>query len=519
MITLYPYQNEGVQLIRANFAKGHKRVLFCLPTGGGKTVVFSYLVWATLQKNPKARVLILTDREELLKQSGGTLSKFGLTWFPISAKEKLNPFANVYVGMVETFYNRAKKYHHLLDMDLVIIDEAHRGNFKKLFPLFKERTYVIGPTATPISANQKDPLNKYYQSIVCTVTTQQLIDRCALVPAVTISAKIDTSGLKEERGEYTDESQIQVLGKREVYDGVVSKYKQYGDGKKAIIYNINVEHSLEVTSRFLEEGIEAEHVDGETPDDVRIAIFARYKSGQTKVLCNVGVATTGFDDPSTEVIIINRATTSLTLWLQMCGRGGRLCPEIGKTHFTLIDMANNWKYLGLWADDRDWEAIFYEASAKKKKAKKGVAPVKSCPSCDAIIGISASTCEYCGHEFEKPKPNIVEEVEFGIVDVTPKDWVNLTVEQLVRVQALKKYKLGWILHQLRDRSKMTERRKEIEPLKEKDLKQYESQLSIIRTFEVSTYEKHLVALAEIKGYKKSWVKREIGNYLNREEKQ
>lgn len=516
MLSLRPYQEDAVADLRKHFAEKRNRVVLCLPTGAGKTVVFSYLVKATITKNPKARVLILTDRVELLTQAGGTLGKLGINWSPIAAGTAINHFANVHIGMVETFFRRVQKFPHLLDMNLIIIDEAHRGNFKKLFALFKPQTYVIGVTATPLASSQKDPLINYYQAIVNTVTIPDLIGEGFLVTAETYAAKVDTSKLKTDNmGEYTNESQMEVFAKREVYDGVVNKYIALGSGKKAVCFNVNIDHSIEVTRRFLEAGITAEHLDGETPDEQRKAILARFKSGETLVLCNVGIVTTGFDEPSVEIVIVNRATTSVPLWLQMCGRGSRLCPEIGKQKFVIIDMGENWRYLGLWEDERDWEDMFYNPVKKKAKKsdKKQVAPVKDCPQCEAIISLAARSCGYCGHEFEVPKPNIVEEVEFDVVGTAkPSDWVKLDLQQLLKLQAVKKYKAGWVLHQLRAKSLQPYRYKEIEPIKEKDPGAYEFRVELIRRIEREAYEKNLISLAEYKGYKRGWVMREMENF-------
>ena len=487
MINLRPYQTDAVAQLRAHFRAGRTRVVLCAPTGSGKTVIFSYLVKATIEKNPNARVLILTDRIELLTQAGGTLRKFGIDCASIAANTQVDHYAKVYVGMVETFFRRVQKFPHLLDLNLVIIDEAHRGNFKKLFPLFKPSTYIIGATATPIAASKKDPLKNYYNDIVATVGIPELIEEGFLVPAETYAAKTDTSKLKTDKtGEYSTESQMDVFAKREVYDGVVNKYLHFGPGEKAICFNVNIEHSIEVCRRFLEVGVQAEHVDGETPSEQRKGILKRFQTGETQVLCNVGIVTTGYDEPSVTMVIINKATTSLPLFLQMAGRGSRIHP--GKESFKLIDMGSNWKYLGLWEDERDWKDIFHNPiKAKKKGANDAPAPVKDCPDCDALLKMSERVCPHCGHEFppELRKPNIVEEVEFDLISsVRPKDWGKLSIEELVKLQTVKEYKTGWILHQLRERAGK-------DPV---------------------VYERLIRELAAYKGYKKGWIPRELENY-------
>lgn len=490
MIQLRPYQQQAIAHMRAHFAADIYRLILCIATGGGKTVVFSYLAKAILDKKATARVAILTHRTELLTQAGGTLAKFGISWSSIDPKSKQNHHARCYVGKVLTFINRVKKYPHLLDLDVVIIDEAHRGEFKALLPLLKPTTRVIGVTATPISSSKKDPLKNYYQEIVVPVSISDLIEQGYLMPAETYAAKTDLSALRiDNKGEYTVESQMETFAKREVYDGVVNKYLELARGKKAACYNVNIEHSVEVCKRFLEAGITAEHVDGTTPDALRDAIFERLRSGETKVLCNVDVATAGLDVPSLEVCIVNCATSSVTKWLQMAGRSARPCPEIGKQKHIIIDMGNNWKHLGLWEDERDWVEIFHNPAKKKKKKNEAPSPVKSCPECDAIVPISARLCPHCEYVWPPAEraPNIVEEVEFGLVsNLRPKDWKNLRIEDLIKVQMVKEYKVGWILNQLRERA----------------------------NGDAEKYEKMIRELAAVKPYKPGWVKHEMENFHN-----
>jgi superfamily II DNA or RNA helicase len=283
---------------------------------------------------------------------------------------------------------------------------------------------------------------------------------------------------------------MDVFAKREVYDGVVNKYLKFGTeggkAEKAICFNVNIEHSVEVCRRFLEVGVNAEHVDGETPGEERKAILSRFQTGQTQVLCNVGIVTTGYDEPSVEIIIVNRATTSLPLWLQMAGRGSRIFG--GKDRFKLIDMGENWKHLGLWEDERDWKDMFHNPVKEKKKgANDAPAPVKDCPECDALLNISVRFCPHCGHEFPPLErvPNIVQEVEFDLISsVRPKDWGKLTIEELVKLQTIKEYKAGWLLHQLRERANGN----------------------------VEVYERLIRELAAYKNYKKGWIPRELENY-------
>lgn len=489
MIQLRPYQQDSVAALRENFRQKKRRVLLCAPTGSGKTVTFSYLVAATLKNNSFAKVLILTNRIELLTQAGGTLAKFGIRYEPITADNKrINMQSPCFVGMIETYYRRAQKYPELLNMTLVIIDECHYAASKKLFALWPDTVFVIGATATPIAANKSDPLSNYYNDIVNPVQIMDLIEEGYLCKAVTYAARIDLSGLKTDNmGEYSDASQMDAFARRDVYAGLINKYRKYGveNGrqKKAIIFNVNIEHSKQVASEFNQVGIEAFHIDGETDYDERERIIARFKAGEFPVICNVGILNAGFDDPTVEVIIMNRATTSESLWLQCCGRGSR--PSPGKEKFTIIDMGDNWLQLGLWEKSRPWEETWNKV--RKKSDKEGVSPVKDCPDCGAILPMSAKACTECSFVFPVKEKEYAEEVDFVEVGNTEEmiklssksNWPVLPVADLEKVREFRGFKKMWPAFVISDRAA--------------DEKQYRQELS---------------ELARLRKYKNGWVHRQ-----------
>src|SRR5690606_11145999 len=133
---LRPYQTDAISQIREAFSQKKRRVVLCLPTGGGKTVIFSEMVRRAMERDLFAKVLILTDRMELLTQAGGTLQRLGIKFDTIEAGKKVNMSARCHVGMVETYVRRGSKNPDLFGVyDLVIIDEAHKGNFKKVLNL------------------------------------------------------------------------------------------------------------------------------------------------------------------------------------------------------------------------------------------------------------------------------------------------------------------------------------------------------------------------------------------------
>jgi superfamily II DNA or RNA helicase len=193
-------------------------------------------------------------------------------------------------------------------------------------------------------------------------------------------------------GEF-DQAQMGAMYKEPKYiDTTINAYKQHSLGRKTIIFNCNVEHSMAVNQAFIEQGFNSRHLDATSTD--REEILEWFATTPDAILNNIGIATTGFDQPDIETVIVNKATASMPLWLQMCGRGAR--PHPIKLAFTIIDLGANCMTHGSWADSRNWEDIFHNP----KKPGAGVAPVKECPTCEALLHTSKMTC-FCGYEFPK----------------------------------------------------------------------------------------------------------------------
>ena len=156
---LRPYQENGVTCVAKKLLI-HRKVIYQLATGGGKTITFSAITKRYIEKSGKS-VLILVHRKELMVQTVRTLfHSYNISAQMIRAGMKFVPPSNVYVGMVESTIRRLPAH-----IGLVIIDEAHNLSFAKMFDHFKEQL-IIGFTATPLTSNKKKPLKNYYDDIV-----------------------------------------------------------------------------------------------------------------------------------------------------------------------------------------------------------------------------------------------------------------------------------------------------------------------------------------------------------------
>lgn len=358
---LYGYQKGDIDKIfeRLDNAPSDYHLLYQLPTGGGKTVIFSEIVRRYLSKYDK-KVVVLTHRIELCKQTSKMLKGFDVKNKIINSNVKELPDQEDYscfVAMVETLKNRLNDEKLLIDnVGLVIIDEAHYNSFRKLFNQFK-KSFILGVTATPLSSNIKLPMHHNYDELIVGDTIQSLIDNGFLAKATTYSYDVGLTSLKVGiNGDYTVKSSDDLYMNMVMQEKLLHAYTEKSLGKKTLIFNNGINTSLYVYDTFKEAGFDIRHLDNTTSVEDRKDILNWFKKTPDAILTSVGILTTGFDEPTVESIILNRATKSLTLYFQMIGRGSRKLPN--KDSFIVIDLGNNALRFGLWNDPIDWQHIF-----------------------------------------------------------------------------------------------------------------------------------------------------------------
>ncbi|WP_324718963.1 DEAD/DEAH box helicase [Salinimicrobium sp. HB62] len=358
---LYEYQQQDINKIFKVLEAHPERynLLYQLPTGGGKTVIFSQIVREYIQRTNK-KVLILTHRIELCKQTSRMLTGFGVHNKIINSSIKELPDQNEYmcfVAMVETLNNRLNDEKvELENLGMVIIDEAHYNSFRKLFKFFN-KCFILGVTATPLSSNIKLPMKDNYRELIVGDSISSLISKGFLAKANTYSFDVGLSTLKVGiNGDYTVKSSEELYSNFSMQEKLLDAYMEKSQGKKTLIFNNGINTSREVYETFRNAGLEIRHLDNTTSKQDRKDILRWFKKKPDAILTSVSILTTGFDEPTVESIILNRATKSLTLYYQMIGRGSRVLP--GKTEFTVIDLGNNAARFGLWSAPIDWKQIF-----------------------------------------------------------------------------------------------------------------------------------------------------------------
>ncbi len=358
---LYPYQQSAINHIigKLNDEEDGFNLLYQLPTGGGKTVIFSEIAKRFIEEKKK-KVLILTHRIELCAQTSRMLSDFDVSNMIIDSKVKHIPFDEEYVSfvaMVETLNNRLRDNETNVDnIGLVIIDEAHYNSFRKLFKYF-EGASILGVTATPLSSNMKLPMKDNYDELFVGESISGLIKAKYLANAVTTTLQVNLSSLKiGANGDYTVASSERLYGNFIMQEKLLNIYEEKSLGKKTLIFNNGIQTSKHVLETFRHAGYDVRHLDNTHTGQERKDIIRWFKETPNAVLSSVGILTTGFDEPTVETIILNRATKSLTLYYQMIGRGSRIIP--GKSEFQVIDLGNNVARFGLWGAPLDWQRIF-----------------------------------------------------------------------------------------------------------------------------------------------------------------
>jgi superfamily II DNA or RNA helicase len=358
---LYDYQKGDIDAIfeRIDTASPNHHLLYQLPTGGGKTVIFSEIVRRYIQKHEK-KVVVLTHRIELCKQTSLMLNGFGVKNKIINSIVKELPDQNDYscfVAMVETLKNRINDEKlHLDNIGLVIIDEAHYNSFRKLLSSFK-KSFILGVTATPLSSNIKLPMHQHYHELIVGDTIESLIKKGFLARAITYSYDVGLTSLKVGiNGDYTVKSSDDLYTNMAMQEKLLHAYTEKSLGKKTLIFNNGINTSLYVYETFKEAGYDVRHLDNTSSSEERKDILHWFKHTPNGILTSVGILTTGFDEPTVETIILNRATKSLTLYFQMIGRGSRKLEN--KNEFTVIDLGNNAARFGLWSDPVNWQHIF-----------------------------------------------------------------------------------------------------------------------------------------------------------------
>lgn len=420
MFELRDYQQKNVDdVLKA--LEDNDSVLSVLPTGAGKSVVISNLV-----SKLAGRTLILTHRAEILIQNADKLNNNELGI--LTAKHSYNLKAKYVIAMVETAFRRlSKNINYMGGFDNIVIDEAHIQVFKKVYELILVEKR-IGFTATPTLLKREifkdeddDDVNyiknytmgDFYDVLVQGPQVSELIKLGYLTKEKAYALKMPNfNRLSESVNEYTTKMLDSVYNNKASYDLLMKIYDDYCVGRKVLIFNATTNVNREVHKILKSKGVDTKSYDSvNNSEGDRGAIvewFSKLTGGG--VLIGTNVFTTGFDVSDIDVVIINRATKSFALWIQMVGRGSRIAE--GKDHFTVVDLGQNIEAFGLWSRDINWEEHF-KIKERYKSRKIDILNIWECKLCGAYNVEGDKNCIIC--EAEKHKKVIEYSDKNGII--------------------------------------------------------------------------------------------------------
>ena len=343
--TLRGYQEDALAAIAAANERGIRRQLLVMPTGAGKTVVFSHLVYRM-----GCRTLILAHRDELIAQAVDKLRRtLGRdASIGVVKADRNETGADVLVGSIQTVSIPRRLAQLPKDLGLLIVDEAHHAaaeSYKRVLMglgcFAPDGPLLVGVTATPDRGDKKRIGNTIFEAQVFSITMLELIEQGHLcdVQARRVKLKFNLRNVRRVGGDLDGEDLSNQMIKAGAIPSIVEAYRAYGDGRKALVFTPTVRMAHEIAMQARAAGIPAEAIDGTTPEAERRQVIRNLASGVTTMVANCAVLTEGFDEPSVSCLIMARPTESRPLFVQMLGRGMRTHP--GKRDCLVIDVVGN----------------------------------------------------------------------------------------------------------------------------------------------------------------------------------
>lgn len=331
---LRDYQQTAITATHAAWARGVDRPAVVLPTGSGKTVIFSHLtqMWSA---SSGTRVVILVHRDELVNQ---TVSKLAMIAPELSVgivkAERNDVLADVIVASIQTL-RKPERMNAIKNVGLVIVDECHHSaadSYVSVMNFYGELgALFVGFTATLVREDKRE-LGKVWNEVVC---TRDILDLIALGHLADVTGRLveidgmSLSKAKISKGDFTDISIADLLLDNDAQTIVANAYAEHAGSRQGIIFAPTVKAAKIFAESFNEKGIKTAAVWGAMPEEDRRLVIKRFISGDLQVISNCMVMTEGTDLPMAKVAVIARPTKSSGLYVQMVGRVLRPWPGEG----------------------------------------------------------------------------------------------------------------------------------------------------------------------------------------------
>ena len=341
-LPLRQYQAQAIEAITAAHARGITRPLVVLPTGGGKTVVFSHLV----SRRP-GRSLILAHRDELINQAAAKLADVsGSLDIGIVKASRDDAGSRAVVASVQTLA-RPGRVERLGEFSTIIVDEAHHAVARiyldvldRLGSMADNGPLTCGFTATA-GRSDKIGLGAVWQEIAYQRGIIQMIAEGYLcdVRAMQIGGDFNIGNAQIKAGDYTDSSLAAELERSDALNAAADAYVRYAKDRPGVAFTPTIATAHALAEALTRKGVRSEAVDGTMPMEQRRAILARLHRGETRVVPNAQVLTEGWDEPAVSCALMLRPTKSAPLFVQMAGRVLR--PFVGKEDALILDMCGS----------------------------------------------------------------------------------------------------------------------------------------------------------------------------------
>jgi superfamily II DNA or RNA helicase len=449
MRPLRPHQSRAIDELRQALRSGSKRPMLQAPTGAGKTVLAAAII--DLARAKGSRVIFTVPAIELVDQTAREFYAEGIRDVGViqSNHPMTDPSKPVQIASIQTLQRR-----RLPEADLVIVDEAHRAfSFIEEWMTRDEWIGVpfIGLSATPWTKG----LGRLYDRLIIAATTAELIKAEYLSKfRVFAPSHPDLSGVRTVAGDYHEGDLSGVMSDKTLVADVVSTWLAKAEGRPTLCFAVDRTHAKTLQAQFQARGVPCGYVDATTPRDERERVRKAFASGEYRVVCNVGVLTTGVDW-DVRCIVLARPTKSEILYTQIIGRGLRTAD--GKDNCLILDHSDTTLRLGFVTDIHHERLDGGPMSEAAGETKERAAPKpKECPRCHYVRAPGLASCPSCGHVTERVSG--VETVEGELVDLSERRKANRDegwsgkvafIAQL-RAHALVTGKSdGWVAHKYR----------------------------------------------------------------------
>lgn len=432
---LREYQNAALRTIFERMVQ-KDNILIELPTGAGKTIIFSALIRQMREKWRNSRVMVLAHREQLVEQAADKFMQVapylqGEVGIACASRGRVDIDRQIVIGSVQTVARRLERSGAQFPrFDVLIIDEAHRipprragktnqyqdviTGMRKIRPGMR----LVGVTATPYIMRHgriygeegiKAGEENWFAELDYSLQTADLVEKGFLVPYRAkhmVDMSEELSGVGLTMGEYKTDELSEVMRRNVHVEESLQAFREHHEGRhRAIAFCVDIAHAEKMAVHFRENGLEAVAVHSGLKKAQRERIYADFHAGKIDLLCNVRLLTEGWDAPEVDLILFCCPTKSKPLYIQEVGRGLR--PAEGKRDCLLLDLSGNCLAHGdpghpAWTDFRERQ--------QNGDGQKTVTS-KVCPLCGEINFIGALRCSGkdaqgnpCSHVWKREEP-------------------------------------------------------------------------------------------------------------------